>query len=269
MSEPLLLNLSLPKCGTLSVHEFFADRRSAHELYGNSVLTAIDLSRQHNNPALLTQLLRRRYGQAKLEIDASGFLHAIADELVSLYPHTYFLRVIREPRSWISSYLDMLEGKARELTHEGCLMNDRAARFEQFYLQRIAPSLRLTELIELKNWSADRFSSIVAATASYWEEHAGVALQQLNGPQIITCTLAQLSSTLPQLRTKILAEPSRNGSAQSSAQRRHNVSERGEARRLIEQWLNQAELSEGAARALQRCDDLHGKLSERLQFTAP
>ena len=268
MREPLLLNLSLPKCGTLSVHEFFADRRSAHELYGNSVLAAIDLSRQHNDPALLTQLLKRRYGQARLEIDASGFLHAIADELLSLYPRACFLRVIREPRSWISSYVDMLECKARELTNEGCLLNDRAARFEQFYLQRIAPSLRLTELIELKTWSAERFSSIVAATASYWEAHADIALQQRNRPQIVTCMLDQLSSTLPKLRTKILAEPSPNGTAQSSAQRRHNVSERGEARRLIEQWLSQSELSEAAAHTLQRCDRLHEELSERLQFTA-
>ena len=268
MTGPRLLNLSLPKCGTLSVHEFFTDRRSAHELYGTSVLTAIALAQAHDQPGLVTQLLKRRYEQSGLEVDASGFLHAVSRELIVLYPNCCFLRVIREPISWISSYIDMLEAKARQLTYQGRLLNDRAARFEQFYLQRLSPSLQLSDLLNLHLWSGEQVSILIEATARYWARQTDLALEQLDYPQITTCLLEQLSITLPQLRHQLFSDMADQPGRQRDARRRHNISEHGSARQMIERYLHEKDFNQITNSILHQCEQLHGRLMLELHFPA-
>jgi hypothetical protein len=268
MTSPRLLNLSLPKCGTLSVHAFFTDRRSAHELYGTSFLTAIALAQAQDQPGLVTQLLKRRYERSGLEVDASGFLHAVSRELIELYPNCCFLRVVREPISWISSYIDMLEAKAKELTYQGCLLNDRAARFEQFYLQRLSPSLQLSDLLNLHLWSGEQVSVLIAATAEYWARQTNLALVQLKHPQITTCLLEELSITLPQLRHQLFSDMADQRVRKRDARVRHNVSDQGSARQLIERWLHEKNFNQATKSILDQCEQLHDRLMLELHFPA-
>lgn len=265
VSDPLLLNLSLPKCGTLSVHKFFKDRRSAHEDHGHSFLTALDLAQRNKHPAILQELLIRRYKQGRIEIDASGYLHAVSQELVALYPKTLFLRVIRDPRSWISSYIDMLEGKACELIHEGRLLHDRAASFQHFYLQRLDPSLQLIDLHCLAKGNLKEQSKIFTAVAAYWALHCEGALQELDRKWIVTCRLEHLSTFLPVLRSRLFAAEGSVQTVTQNANHRHNVSKHGPVRRQIEAWLRSEKLSSCTHEQLQRCDDLHQTLINRLQ----
>jgi hypothetical protein len=268
VNDPLLLNLSLPKCGTLSVHEYFGDRRSSHELYGHSFLSAIELAHYHHDPhhtAILSRLIQRRFQEGKLEIDTSGFLHPISTELIERYPYTCFLRVIRDPRSWISSYLDMLEAKAHDLTHEGRLLHDRAASFERFYLQRLDKSLQLADLLDLQSWSMDQRSKYLTAAAAYWSEHCKVALSELDHPQLVTCQLGELSTVLSYLRMKILPGTTALETRPMAASRRHNVSDQGPARLQLEQWLKNEDFCETTMQQLSNCDRLHQVLIDRLQ----
>ena len=268
MNDPLLLNLSLPKCGTLSVHEYFADRRSSHELYGRSFTSAIEQAHHHhhnNHAAILTRLIQRRFQDGRIEIDASGFLHPISTELMERYRDTCFLRVMRDPHGWVISYLDMLEAKARDLTHEGRLLHDRAASFERFYLQRLDKSLRLAELLDLQSWSMQQRSKYITTAAAYWSDHCELALSELDHPQLVTCQLGELSTVLPYLRMKILPGTTALETRPMAATRRHNVSDQGPARLQLEQWLKNEDFCETTMQQLSNCDRLHQVLIDRLQ----
>lgn len=264
--QPLLLNISLPKCGTLSVHKYFSDFRSSHELYGHSFLSVLDSVQRSSQPGLLQQLLRRRYQQGGLEVDASGFLHAISGELIRLYPNTLFLRVVRDPCSWIGSYLDMLQGKAQDLIYEGRLLHDRAASFQAFYLKRLDPSLQLVDLISLPEWTLEQRSAVVSATAYYWAEHCQQAIQDLGNEKIVTCRLDQLSKVLPDLRQRIMPTPLPPFTLQIDAEKRHNSSVLGPARQQIDGWLKQVQLNGRSIEQLQACDRLYQKLTDQMQY---
>jgi hypothetical protein len=265
VNEPLLLNLSLPKCGTLSVREYFSDYKSSHELFSQSFLAAMEIAERYNQPEIVAQMLQRRYQHGLIEIDTSGFLHTISSELLQLFPKTSFLRVIREPRSWISSYLDMLGGKAQELTSQKKPIDNRAALFEHFYVSRIFPRMLLADMLELKTWTRRRRNKAICDAAKYWAKDCERALNEKKHSVVTTCSLDQLSAILPSMRAQISGKVDYSESDHFRAKSRHNVSDRGETRQIIESWLQPDELAAETIESLDNCDHLHKRIINCLQ----
>jgi len=101
-----LINVSLPKTGTMSIAGLFRRYRAAHEFMFVEAAEAIhDFRRGRLDDAGLGQFVRFRDAAGRLEVDSASFNHWYAASLVASFPDARFLLLFREPVAWVESML--------------------------------------------------------------------------------------------------------------------------------------------------------------------
>ena len=138
--------LSLPKCATSTLADFFKSQGTIHEKYNSSFFSALKISETDSNPKLLQSYLKKRFSNQNCFFDTSGYLHSVQKELFILFPNHTFLRIVRPPTTWIPSYLEMLNEKKDDLYINGKHKNEGSHLFEYFYLNRICSNLNIIDL---------------------------------------------------------------------------------------------------------------------------
>jgi hypothetical protein len=96
-----------PKTGTASVAQLFGDYRSFHEA---QVVETINLIQQKRAGRLedtdLRCALQRRDRELNLECEVAHYLVHVCEELAALFPEARFVCTVRNPRSWLRSFID-------------------------------------------------------------------------------------------------------------------------------------------------------------------
>lgn len=101
--------VGLPRTGTTSIYALFKNYRSGNEYMEQETIRRIVA--RHDGLLSLNafgDFLARRDKEGGLEMDSASFNHFYLDLLVETYPHAKFIFMIREPYSWMNSYLKML-----------------------------------------------------------------------------------------------------------------------------------------------------------------
>lgn len=104
-----LYSVGLPRTGTTSLSTLFGMYRSANEYMEQETISKIiahhfcQISDQD-----FYEFLTFRVQQGQLEMDAASFNHFYLDFLVKKFPEAKFIFTIRDPYSWINSYMNML-----------------------------------------------------------------------------------------------------------------------------------------------------------------
>ena len=108
LKQPLLINLSLPKCGSSSINEYCKNMNSKHEAWHSGV-TEIIIKVLNNKYPKNSYLKYLEFRQIflELEIDSSTFHHFYAEDIINLFPSSTYIYIYREPYKWILSMLNM------------------------------------------------------------------------------------------------------------------------------------------------------------------
>ncbi len=107
--DPLLINLSLPKCGSTSISDYCSSQlNSGHESWHSGVTDAYLKYKKGKYPleAFNKYLLFRQIA-LELQIDSSTFHHFLPESVIDTFPNSLFIHVCREPIDWITSMLNM------------------------------------------------------------------------------------------------------------------------------------------------------------------
>jgi len=106
--QPLLINLSLPKCGSSSINDYCKNMNSRHEAWHSGVTETYLKVLNNNYPkeTFLKYLLFRQIA-LELDIDAATFHHFYAEDIINLFPDSSYIYIYRDPLSWILSMLNM------------------------------------------------------------------------------------------------------------------------------------------------------------------
>jgi hypothetical protein len=102
-----LYGVGLPKSGTASIAELFSEYRSSHEPKNRAFLKDRNLYlKRQLSEAQMRRLLRDRDRQLALEVESSHFYVYVVDLLVTMHPAAKFVLTIREPISWLRSFIN-------------------------------------------------------------------------------------------------------------------------------------------------------------------
>lgn len=106
--QPILINLSLPKCGSSSINDYCQNLNSVHEAWHSGVTETYLKVLNNNYPkeTFLKYLLFRQIF-LELDIDSSTFHHFYAEDIINLFPDSSYIYIYRDPLSWILSMLNM------------------------------------------------------------------------------------------------------------------------------------------------------------------
>ena len=108
LKQPLLINLSLPKCGSSSINDYCKHMNSRHEAWHSGVTeTYIKvLNNKYPKNAFLKYLEFRQIA-LELEIDSATFHHFYAEDIINLFPSSTYIHIYRDPYKWILSMINM------------------------------------------------------------------------------------------------------------------------------------------------------------------
>ena len=111
--------VGLPRTGTTTLYTLFKNFRAANEFMEQETISRI-VNRYDGtlSPTAFCEYLVRRDREGGLEMDSASFNHFYLDFLTDLYPHARFIFLIREPISWMNSYLKMLMRWRRRFEEE-------------------------------------------------------------------------------------------------------------------------------------------------------
>lgn len=100
--------LGTAKSGTHSIAELFSgELRTFHEADWQKVIPLVlGVAEGHVEPQALRSRLIRRDHRYKLDIDSSQLNYFYMPELVQLFPQARFILTIRDPYSWLDSYIN-------------------------------------------------------------------------------------------------------------------------------------------------------------------
>jgi hypothetical protein len=102
-----LYGVGLPKSGTASIAQLFSEYRSSHEPENRAFLTDLNLYlKRQLSEAQMRRLLRYRDRQLDLEVESSHFYVYVVNLLVTIHPAAKFVLTIREPISWLRSFIN-------------------------------------------------------------------------------------------------------------------------------------------------------------------
>ena len=108
LTQPILINLSLPKCGSSSINDYCENMNSRHEAWHSGVTeTYIKvLNNKYPKKAFLKYLEFRQIALG-LEIDSATFHHFYAEDIINLFPSSTYIYIYRDPYKWILSMINM------------------------------------------------------------------------------------------------------------------------------------------------------------------
>lgn len=181
--RPMLLVVGPWKTGTTTVATALADRQSSHEtevwtLYRDGIAWAdgrIDL-------AELTRRLRVRDRMLGLRIESNALLVLVIEGLVAAFPDAHFVVTVRDPRSWLESWLN------QEATVRGRQPWERL--WQRFFTADPTPadnSLRTAGFFPLEGY------------LSYWAWHYQRVLDAVPSERLTVLRMQQLAEALPRL----------------------------------------------------------------------
>ena len=227
--------ISLPKCATSTLADFFKSQGTIHEKYNSSFFSALKISESNSNSRLLQNYLKKRFSNQNCCFDTSGYLHSVQKELFTLFPNHTFLRIVRSPSTWIPSYLEMLNEKKDDLYINGKHKNQGSYLFEYFYLNRICRAFNITDLEKILH-DENQLSKIIDQLASYWMK-SNLALSD-NRTKVITWKISDLTQILSSLQGKNFYTS--NTENVISAQSVHsNISKKTSLRLIVENHIKE------------------------------
>ncbi|MBL4692052.1 MAG: hypothetical protein JKY92_01835 [Magnetovibrio sp.] len=104
-----LYSVGLPRTGTSSLANIFANFRSVNEFQEKETMEIVTA---HRFGRISTQdfhaFLDNRDINGHLEMDAASFNHFYLDYLIHRYPHAGFIFTVRDPYGWTNSYMKLL-----------------------------------------------------------------------------------------------------------------------------------------------------------------
>jgi hypothetical protein len=102
-----IYGVGLPKSGTGSLAQLFSNYRSFHEPENRDFIANLNLylrdclSQEH-----MRRLLQERDRKFQPEVESSHFYVYVVDLLVAMHPRAKFILTIREPLSWLRSFIN-------------------------------------------------------------------------------------------------------------------------------------------------------------------
>lgn len=198
---PRLINLSLPKTGSTTIGQVFAPVGGVHEgLHDLTVSFILDYREGLISRQQLLTLLTRRQRKIKAEIDSSTFLHLIAPELYEFLPEsTLYIQILREPATWVESYLNMLVGVGEQLTGSP-VHADLAwtSRYGKYHSSTLEP-LTLYYMYTNKEYVAP----IVSDLLLFWQRSVTAVQEAIPPNQLLCSSLDHLAISIPALAEHI------------------------------------------------------------------
>lgn len=187
LERPLVMNLSLPRTGTVSIMAIFAPLGSAHEfmraetieqLYNwdegavsDKELDAFLLARA----AALDEMLSQQLGaQHRLNVDSATFLYNVQDRLFTLFPDAKYLLCVRDGESWLVSFVGMLTF-ITESDHE--VLKPRE-KYEKAMQKSFGPAFTLDIFADPEKLG-ERIAPVLPQLAEFWGKWTLETLQNL------------------------------------------------------------------------------------------
>lgn len=116
-------NVGLPRTGTSSMYSLFGHYRSGNEfMERETVMQIVDWQDKKLSDAAFRAYILRRDQEGGLEMDASSFNHFYLDILAEEFPQAKFIFTIREPYTWMNSYLKLLLRWRQSLTARSTIL---------------------------------------------------------------------------------------------------------------------------------------------------
>lgn len=104
-----LYSVGLPRTGTSSLANLFANFRSANEFQEKATMEIVTAHRfARTTTRDFHCFLDRRDEEGHLEMDAASFNHFYLDYLVYRHPRAQFIFSVRDPYGWTNSYMKLL-----------------------------------------------------------------------------------------------------------------------------------------------------------------
>ena len=104
-----LYSVGLPRTGTSSLANIFANFRSANEFQEKETMEIVTAHRfGRTSTQDFHSFLNNRDTDGHLEMDAASFNHFYLDYLVQQYPQAGFIFSVRDPYGWTNSYMKLL-----------------------------------------------------------------------------------------------------------------------------------------------------------------
>ena len=152
--------LGAPKSGTHSLANLFGRFRSAHEPGWRSMIRWIVGARQGD----VRQFLKIRDRRLMLEMESSHLSSYFVGELAELFPEARFVHLVRDPCSWLDSYLnDSLSRRASATWRRFRDFRFRAGEFRHAPQERVLEERGLYTLDGYLDYWANLNERVLAA----------------------------------------------------------------------------------------------------------
>lgn len=183
-----LYGVGLPKSGTASLAHLFSDYRSSHEPDNREFITHLNLYLRDKLPEYhMRRLLWERDEKFQLEVDSSHFYVYVVELLVGMYPHAKFILTIREPISWLRSFINDTYGfDGGDASSVWNVYRDLRMRTEEPYPIE-EKTLADAGLYSLKGYF------------SYWCMHITRVLNAVPSEQLFVVSTSEFSTKLQEL----------------------------------------------------------------------
>jgi hypothetical protein len=183
-----LYGVGLPKSGTASIAQLFSEYRSSHEPENREFLKDLNLYlKRQLSEAQMRRLLRERDRKLALEVESSHFYVYVVDLLVAMHPAARFVLTIREPISWLRSFINDTHGfDSRDPSSVWNVYRDLRMR------TAVPPPAEEKSLAEAGLYSLEGYFS-------YWRTHIERVTEAVPSKQLFVVRTSEISNKLQEL----------------------------------------------------------------------
>jgi hypothetical protein len=184
-----LYGVGAAKSGTKSIADCFRKGlRSEHEAESEQTIDAIlAVARGQLSRAKLRDWVLERDRRLALEVDSSQLNYFILDELLALFPDARFVLTIRDPYSWLDSFINHQLNRPTTIRWRHL----RDLRFRAAELKHPAEE---TALERRGLYTLDGY-------LCYWNEHNQKVLSSVSAGQLMVVRTDQISQRLDEITT--------------------------------------------------------------------
>lgn len=207
------------KSGTNSLASLYqGELRTHHEADAKRVINLILGRRQGTvSSDTLREELRKRDRSYMLDLDSSQINYFYLPELLELFPQAKFLLTLREPRSWLDSYIN------HQLSRDGVTEEWRRFRDLRFRQDGLPHPPEERALASRDLYTLDGY-------LAYWARHNRDVLQLVPPSRLMVIRTHEITSRLPDIARFVGVAPRNLGEMSTrahanKARRKHNVLE--------------------------------------------
>lgn len=176
------------KSGTHSIASVFSTRfRSKHEPYSEQALqTILNFSVGTIDQRAINRFIIRKEKQLHLEVNSSQLNYFFLPTLISQFPNSKFVLTIREPYSWLSSYINHQLGRGK--------VSSNWQKFRDYRFDNSLYTFSQQELILKKNHLYPLDSYL-----SYWVRHNQDVIRIVPQDRLLILRTNQISKDLDKI----------------------------------------------------------------------